>query len=199
MRYSLSTHTDGSYIPLDISTSTLVHREDANTGTRFIRVIGFNRGKKGRNISFSFNDVEALYATVQPTGNSQILVSDIPLYNNGTGIDIYASLRQSALAWTLPQNIENNIVLNNGEVIGLDISNFAADASAQPLLVHVTDSRRSNTDVDPSKGSDAIIEIYQTNGSIAVEIIEPGYNFESGSLCVSFKSAVYIYGDIFVD
>ena len=199
MRYSLSTHTDGSYLPLDISTSTLVHREDANTGTRFIRVIGFNRGKKARNISFIFNDVEALYATVQPTGNSQILVPDIPLYNNGTGIDIYTSLRQSALAWTLPQNIENNIVLNDGEVIGLDLSNFAADASAQPLLVHVTDSRRSNTDVDPSKGSDAIIEIYQTNGSIAVEIIEPGYNFESESLRVSFKSAVYIYGDIFVD
>lgn len=199
MRYSLSTHTDGSYLPLDINTSTLVHREDANTGTRYIRVVGFNRGKRARNISFSFNDVEALYATVQPTGNSQILVPDIPIYNNGTGIDIYASLRQSALAWTLPQNIENTIVLNNGEVIGLDLSNFAADASAQPLLVHVTDSRRSNTDVDPSKGSDAIIEIYQTNGSIAVEIIEPGYKFESGSLRVSLKSAVYIYGDIFVD
>lgn len=199
MRYSLSTHTDGSYLPLDINTSTLVHREDANSGTRYIRVIGFNRGKKARNISISFNDAEALYATVQPTGNSQILVPDVPIYNNGTGIDIYASLRQSALAWTLPQNIEDTIVLNQGEIVGIDLSNFAADASAQPLLIHVTDSRRSNTDVDPSKGSDSILEIYQTNGSIAVEVIEPGYNFESGSLRVSLKSAVYIYGDIFLD
>lgn len=200
MRYFLSTYTDGSYLPLDVSTSTLVHRENANSGTtRYIRVNGFNRGKRARNIAFSFNDVEALYSTVQPTGNHQILVPDIPLYNNGSGIDMYASLRQSALAWTLPQNIEDTIVLNNGEVIGLDLSNFAADSSAQPLLVHVEDSRRSNTDVDPSKGSDAIIEIYQTNGSIAVEIIEPGYKFESGSLRVSFKSGVYIYGDIFSD
>lgn len=199
MRYSLSTHTDGSYLPIDINTSTLVHREDANSGTRYIRIIGFNRGKRARNISFTFNDVEALYATVQPTGNPQILVPDMPLYNNGTGIDIYTSLRQSELAWTLPQNIENTIVLDQGRVVGLALSNFTADSSAQPLLVHVTDSRRSHSDVDPSKGSDSIIEIYQTNGSIAVEVIEAGFNFESGSLRVILKSAVYIYGDIFLD
>ena len=199
MRYSLSTHTDGSYLPLDIDTSTLIHREDANSGTRYIRIIGFNRGKRARNISFSFNDVEALYATVQATGNPQILVPDIPIYNNGIGIDIYASLKQSALAWTFPPNIEDTIVLSQGKVVGLDLSNFTADASAQPLLIHVTDSRRSITDLDQSKGSNSIIEIYQTNRSIAVEVIDPGYNFESGSLRVSFKSAVYIFGDIFVD
>ena len=199
MRYSLSNYTDGSYLSLDVNTSTLLHREDANSGTRYIRVIRFNRGKRARNISFTFNNVEALYATVQPTGNSQILVPDIPIYNTGTGIDIYASLRQSALAWTFPQNIEDTIVLNNGEVVGIDLSNFVADESAQPLLVHITDSRRSNTDVDPSKGSESILEIYQTNGSIDVEVIEHGYNFERGSLRVSFKSAVYIYGDIFLD
>ena len=121
MRYSLSTHTDGSYLPLDMNTSTLVHRENANSGTRYIRVIGFNMGKRARNISFSFNDVEALYATVHPTGNSQLLVPDIPILNNGNGIDMYASLRQSALAWTLPQNIEDTIVLNHGEVVGLSL------------------------------------------------------------------------------
>jgi hypothetical protein len=199
MRYSLSTHTDGSYLPIDINTSTLVHREDANSGTRYIRIIGFNRGQRARNISFSFNDVEALYATVQPTGNPQILIPDIPIYNNGIGLDIYSSLKQSVFAWILPQNIEDTIVLDQGRVVGLDTSTFTVDSSAQPLLVHVSDSRRSNTDVDPSKGSEAIIEIYQTNGSIAVEVVEAGYNFESGSLRVSLKSAVYIYGDIFSD
>lgn len=199
MRYSLSTNTDGSYIPMDINNSTLVHREDTKSGTRYIRIIGFNRGKRARNISFTFNDVEALYATVQPTGNPQILIPDMPIYNNGNGIDIYTSLRQSALAWTLPQNIEDTIVLDQGKVVGLALSKFTADSSAQPLLVHVTDSRRSNTDVDPSKGSDSIIEIYQINGSIAVEVIEAGYNFESGSLRVSLTTAVYIYGDIFSD
>ena len=197
MRYSLSIHTDGSYIPIDTNTSTLVHREDADSGTRYVRIVGFNRGKRSRNISFSFNDVEALYATVQPTGNPQILVPDIPIYNNGSGIDIYTSLRQSALAWTIPENIEESIVLDQGKVVGLDVSNFTADVSAQPLLVHITDSRRSNTDVDPSKGSEAILEIYQTNGSIAVEVIEVGYSFERGNLRVSLNSAVYIYGDIF--
>ena len=199
MRYPLSTYTDGSYLPIDINASTLVHREDANLGTRYIRIIGFNRGKRARNISFTFNDVEALYATVQPTGNPQILIPDMPIYNNGNGIDIYTSLRQSALAWTLPQNIEDTIVLDQGRVVGVALSNFTADSNAQPLLVHVTDSRRSNSDVDPSKGSDAIIEIYQTNGSVAVEVIEAGYNFESESLRVNLSSSVYIYGDIFSD
>lgn len=199
MRYSLSTHTDGSFLPIDTSTSTLVHREDANSGTRYIRIIGFNRGKLSRNISFIFNDVEALYATVQPTGTPQILVPDIPIYNNGNGIDIYTSLRQSALSWTLPQNLEETIVLDQGKVVGLVLSNVLSDSSAQPLLMHVTDSRRSNTDVDPSKGSDAILEIYQENGSIAIEVIEPGYNLETGNLRVSLNSAVYIYGDIFIE
>lgn len=199
MRYSLSTYTDGSFLPLDHDTSTLVHREDANSGTRYIRINGFNRGKRARNISFSFNDVEALYATVQPTGTPQILVPDIPVYNTGTGIDIYASLRQSVQAWTLPQNIQENIALDQGKVVGIIVSGFVADPSAQPLLIHVTDSRRSNTDIDPSKGSDAIIEIYQKNGSIAVEIIDPGYNFETEYLRVSLSSSVYIYGDIFSD
>jgi len=199
MRYSLSTHTDGAFLSIDTNTSTLIHREDINSGTRYIRIIGFNRGKRTRSISFSFNDVEALYSTVQPTGNPQILVPDVPIYNTGTGIDIYTSLKQVALAWTFPQNLEEMIVLDQGEVVGLSLSNITADPSAQPLLIHVTDSRRSNTDVDPSKGSDAILEIYQTNGSIAVEIIEAGYNFESVSLRVSLNSGIYIYGDIFSD
>ena len=199
MRYSLSTHTDGSFVPVDYNTSTLVHREDANSGTRYVKVVGFNRGKRPRNISFSFNDTEALYATVQPTGTPQILVPDIAIYNIGSGIDIYASLRQSAQAWTLPQNIEENIAIDQGKVVGLVLTGFVADPSAQPLLIHVTDSRRSNVDVDPSKGSDAIIEIYQNNGSISVEIIDSGYNFEIENLRVSLVSGIYIYGDIFSD
>ena len=199
MRYSLSTHTDGSYLPLDAYSSTLVHREDAGAGTRYIRIVGFNRGKRPRNISFSMNDVEAIYATVQPTGNSQILVPDIPIYNNGSGIDIYASVRQSVLAWNIPQNIEDLIVVEQGAVIGIVVSNFTADESAQPLLIHVTDSRRSDTDVDISKGSEAILEIHQTNGSVAVEVVEAGYNLESGNLRVNFNSGIHIYGDIFSD
>jgi hypothetical protein len=199
MRYSLSTHTDGSFLSLDHDTSTLVHREDANSGTRYIRIVGFNRGKRARNVSFSFNDVEALYVTVQPTGTPQILVPDIPIYNTGTGIDIYASLRQSVQAWTVPENMHENIALDQGKVVGIVLSGFAADTSAQPLLIHVTDSRRSNTDVDPSKGSDAIIELYQKNGSIAIEIIDPGYNFDNEHLRVNLSSSVYIYGDIFSD
>jgi len=170
-----------------------------DSGTRYIRIIGFNRGKTSRNISFTFNDVEAIYATVQPTGNSQILVPDIPIYNNGNGIDIYASLRQSVLAWNIPQNIEDLIVLDQGIVTGIVISNITANLSAQPLLIHVTDSRRSDTDVDPSKGSEAILEIHQTNGSVSVQVIESGYNLESGNLRVSLNSGIHIYGDIFSD
>lgn len=199
MRYSLSTHTDGSYLPLDASSSVLVHREVAGSATRYIRIVGFNRGKIPRNITFSFNDVEAIYATVQPTGNPQILVPDVPIYNSGSGIDIYASLKQSALAWNIPQNIEDLIVLDQGRVIGIVLTNIIANESAQPLLIHITDSRRSNTDVDPSKGSEAILEIHQTNGSVSVKVIESGYNLQNGNLRVSLNSGIYVYGDIFSD
>lgn len=199
MRYSLSTYTDGSFIELDTSVSTLVHREDAEVGTRYVRIVGFNRGKRSRSISFTFNDTEAVYATVQPNGTPQILVPDIPIYNNGNGIDIYTSLRQSALAWNIPENINDLIVLDQGKVVGIVLSNLSASSSAQPILLHVTDSRRSDTDMDPSKGSESIIELYQNNGSVALEIINSGHNLADGNLLVRLKSGVYIYGDIFAD
>jgi hypothetical protein len=61
------------------------------------------------------------------------------------------------------------------------VTNVSADTDAQPLLIHVQDSRRSSTDIDPDKGSEAIIEIYQTNGSVAVEILKSGFNLLNGS------------------
>lgn len=197
MRYPLSTHTDGSFLTIDTSLATLVHREDTESGTRYIKVVGFNRGKRARNLSFTFNDTEAVYATVQPGGNPQILVPDIPIFNQGSGIDIYASIRQSVFAWSIPDALIDLVVLDEGKAIGLVSSNITADASAQPMLLHVTDSRRSDTDIDPSKGSDAIIEIYQKNTSIFVEILEAGYNLVHGNITVSLKSGVYIYGNTF--
>ena len=198
MRHPLSTYTDGSFLPLDTVSSTLVHRADANTSTTYVRIIGYNRGKRVRKVSFIFNDEEAIYASVQPTGNAQILVPDIPLYNNGN-IDVYSSLKQSVSAWNIPDNIDDIVLLDNGQVVGIVVTNVSADTDAQPLLIHVQDSRRSSTDIDPDKGSEAIIEIYQTNGSVAVEILKSGFNLLNGSTQTDLRSGVYFYGDIFVE
>lgn len=198
MRHPLSTYTDGSFLPLDTALSTLVHRQDANTSTTYVRIMGYNRGKRVRNVSFIFNDEEAIYASVQATGNAQILVPDIPLYNN-TSIDVYCSLKQSVSAWNIPDNINDIILLENGQVVGIVVANISANTDAQPLLIHVQDSRRSTTDIDPDKGSEAIIEIYQTNGSVAVEILKSGFNLLSDNIQTDLRSGIYFYGDIFVE
>tara|TARA_B100000676_G_scaffold300338_2_gene345884 strand:- start:522 stop:1118 length:597 start_codon:yes stop_codon:yes gene_type:complete len=198
MRQSLSTQTDGSFLPLDVNTSTLIHRaqDDVN---EYVRVIGFNRGKRVRNVCFIFNDTEAVYTSVQPTGNAQILLPDIPLYNAANGIEIYAALKQPISAWNIPDSLDNLIILDNGKVAGLVISNITASSGAQPLLIHVQDSRRSHTDIDPTKGAEAILEIFSTNGSVAVEIINPGHSLVNGHIQSSLHSGVYFYGDIFIE
>lgn len=199
MRYPLSTYTDGSFIHINTSASTLVHTEASDVGTKYIRIIGFNRGRKSRNISFQFNDTNAVFVTVQPTGNPQILIPDIPIYNHSNTLNIHTSLRQSSDAWNIPDNMSDLIVLNQGQVIGITASSVTADVSAQPILLHIQDSRRTDTDIDHLKGSESIIELYQTNGIIALDIIEPGQNLVYGNLRVFPNSGVYIYGDIFVD
>jgi hypothetical protein len=198
-RSSLSTFTDGSYISLDASVSTLIHRETAATNTSFIKISGFNRGKRTRNITFLFDDTEALYASVQPTGSSQILVPDVPIYNTGTGIDIYATLRHSTSSWQLPDDLKDIITISNGKLLGVILTGVSATANAQPILLHVKDSRRSNTDIDINKGSEAIIELFQVNGSVAVEIIYPGYNLVHDNIDVHIHSGVYLFGNVFSD
>lgn len=199
MRAALSTNTDGSFLPLEPQSVTLLHREQATSGTRYLRVSGFNIGKRARKITFLFNDVDSVYATVQPTGVPQILVPDLPLYNSGSGIDIYASLKQSVSSWTFPENLNDLVLLQDGSVAGIILANVTATNDAQPILIHIEDSRRTDGDVDPQKGSEAILELYQVNGSIGVDIIFSGYNLLSDSLQASVSSGVYLFGDIFSD
>lgn len=195
MRNPLSSYTDGSFVPLDTTSSTLVHREDAGPATKYLRVVGFNRGRRSRDVSFLLNDEEALYASVQPSGSAQLLVPDLPVYNSG--VEVYASLRQPVSAWGLPEDLSSLIVLEGGAVIGVIIANVTASVDAQPILVHVQDSRRPATDIDPGKGSEAIVELYQRNGSVAVDIIQRGHSLAGGDIQARVHSGVFIYGDIF--
>tara|TARA_Y100000741_G_scaffold321710_1_gene271016 strand:+ start:570 stop:1169 length:600 start_codon:yes stop_codon:yes gene_type:complete len=197
-REQLSTFTDGSFLALDPTESVLIHT-DTTHSRKYIRLSGFNRGKRARSVSFSFNGVESIFASVQPTGSSQLLIPNLQLYNPGTGIDVTAALRQSPSAWTLPVDLPSVIAISNGSVTGLLLTSFAASVDAQPILLTVSDSRRMATDIDPTKGSEAIIEVYQNNGSIAVEVITAGYNLSNTDMDVTVSSGVYFFGDIFQD
>ena len=197
MRQPLSTYTDGSFMALHPTSLTLIHNEAANTETAYVRIVGFNRGRRARNITFVFNGDEAIYASVQPSGGPQLLVPDLPVYNSGSGMQVHASLRQQPGAWTLPDNLADIIILQGGEVAGLFISNITATTDAQPLLLHIQDSTRAATDIDPNKGSDAIVELYQTSGAVAVDVVDSGHNLAVGSLLVNIQSGIFVYGDVF--
>ena len=197
-RTQLSTFTDGSFLALDPTTPILVHT-DTTPEKKYLRISGFNRGRRARNISFSFNDVESMFASVQPTGSSQLLIPNLQLYNPGTGLDITAALRQSSSAWTLPVDLAPVIAISSGSVTGLLLTSFAATIDAQPILLTVSDARRTFSDLDPTKGSEAILELHQENGSISVDVLTPGYNLSGSDINVTISSGVYLFGDIFQD
>eukprot|EP00965_Chrysotila_dentata_P045028 1495491-Pleurochrysis_carterae.AAC.2 len=78
-------------------------------------------------------------------------------------------------------------------------STISADTHAQPILLTIHDKGRSNTDMDPQKGTEALIELFQENGAIGVEVISAGRNFDANSLRVDVSAGVYLFGDLFVD
>ena len=196
-RETLSTFTDGTFLEPAALTSTLVHRELSITGMNYLRLSGFCRGHKPRKLVFLFNDTEALYATVQPTGSTQLLIPNLPLYNTGTGIDIYCALDQSSGAWALPHNLHEVIIIGEGRVTGMLLSQITATANAQPILVTIRDSRRADGDIDPDKGSDALLELSQDNSSVSVTVIQPGYQLLPDYMHAAASSGVWLCGDVF--
>lgn len=199
MRTNLSTYINGSFLPVSFLQRTLVHVEDTSSNVKYIRVVGFNVGKRQRNVVFSFNNVNAIWASVQPTGNPQILLPDIPVYNSGNGVKIDISMDHGIDAWQFPNDIANIVAVEDGRVIGVSTLNIMATSNAQPVIVHVEDSMRSNTDIDPLKGSEAIVELYQIDGIVRVDILNQGYGLTSDNLSVQVLTGVYFYGDIFSD
>ena len=196
-REALSTFTDGTFLELAALTSTLVHRETSTTGMNYLRLSGFCRGRKPRKLAFLFNDTTALYATLQPTGSTQLLVPNLPLYNTGNGIDIYCALDQSSSAWTLPTNLQELLIISEGHVTGMLLGPIATTPNAQPILVTVRDSRRSDGDIDPDKGSEALLELSQDNSSVSVTVIHPGYQLLPDSIQTTVSSGVWLCGDVF--
>lgn len=194
-RNQLSSFTDGSFLTVDVFLSSLIHREQTSD-IKYLRISGFNRGKRPRNLVFSFNDSAYVYSSVK-SGASQMLIPGVPMYNSGTGIDVYVSVRHSVGAWSLPSNLSDVVVLNNGSVSGIYINSVSASVDAQPILLIITDSTRTDSDVDPSKGTEAIIELFQQNGIVSTEIIQEGYNFVPDSLHIKMSSGVFLFGDVF--
>lgn len=195
-RLQLSTFRDGSLLPLEAFVSTLVHR-DESLKAKYLRVSAINRGARPRCVTFLMNEQDVVYCTVLATSASQLLIPSLALYNSGSGIDVYAAMSQGVSAWSVPGGIEALITLQDGVVRGLDLSGFAASAEAQPFLLVVTDSRRTGMDLDPGKGSEAIVEIFQENGIVMAEVLDGGYNFVHGAMQVSISSGVFLIGDIF--
>lgn len=215
-RAPLSTFVNGSFLPIDAFAPTLVHT-DTLAEKKYVRVSGFNRGRKARAVVVDIDGVPCIHASVQPTGSFQLLVPNLPLYNSPeAGIDVHVAVRHqqqpgaadAAAPWTLPSAalLASAVQLDaDGRVVGLAVQSFAATADAQPILVVVEDARRSADeaggsadDVDPAKGSEAIVELSQQNGSIGVEVIRPGHNFAQEHLRARVTSGLFVVGSVLI-
>ena len=196
-RRRLSTFNGGAFLPLDPFAPTVVHR-DALEITRYVRVSGFNRGARARAVSFVINGTEALYSAVQPNGNSQLLMPNLPLYNTGgAGLEIHAR-SSGAGAWTLRDDMQHAVVLRDGRVDGIMPNGLAASADAQPILLIITDARRTGGNaLDPRLGGEAIVELYPLDGgSVGADVLASGGNFEYAHLHVHVSSGVFLLGDL---
>ncbi len=195
VRTQLDTFVDGSFLEVDAFVSTLVHRA-SGAGTHYLKISGFNRGLQPRRLNFTIGDQSSVFATLQPTGNTQLLVPHLPLFNTGTGLDIFASMQQSVNAWSLPTDLTSVVNLQGGRVVGIITLNISALNDAQPILLIITDSRRATGDLDVSKGTEAIVELHQQNGSIGINILNSGENMDGLFVSVTASSGVFLYGDV---
>lgn len=198
-RSQLSTFVQGAPIALDAFSPTLLHTA-SGLNTQYIRISGFTRGRRARLLRFDFDGKAGMYALLRPHGQIQSLVHGLPLYNMGHGVEVTVSMHHSSsTAWELPLDLPPLLLLTDGVVSGMITSTISADENAQPILLTIHDTGRSNTDMDPQKGTEALIELFQENGAIGVDVISGGRNFDANSLRVDVSAGVYLFGDLFVD
>lgn len=197
VRHQLSTFDGGRFVSLDVSSSTLLHTINTE-GTHFIRISGFNRGRRDRKISFLFDNQETVFTTVKPTGNSQLLLPHIPIFN-ALGMTASAKIQHSTNAWTFPLDLTQMVNIDNGSVLAVVVLNVIATPDAQPVLLKVSDSRRDNNSAVAGLGREALIELYVENSTVAFEILDGGEGLHGSFLKVDLLTGIFLFGDVFVE
>ena len=192
-RAQLSTFTDGSFGTMSADGDTLIHSASGD-GAQYVYVSMYNQGNAQRDVVLSVGASE-VSVRVHATRRSQQVIPGLRLYNMGSGIAVSCRPRVVS-AWTLPDDIASTITVGSGAVVHVNTLSFACAADASPLLLQVSDTRRSADDVDPSKGSLAVIELNRVNGSVTHQIIEGGYAFDQDSLLVEVKYGVLFFGNL---
>lgn len=192
-REELSTYTDGSLIEMKFDEDVLIHYASGER-TQYINLSMYNQGSAHRDVIVKIGSSE-LNIRVNSTKRIQKVLPNLRLYNIGSGIAISCSPNNKT-AWTLPDNIQDTITILNGSISSINTTSFTCTFDSIPLLLHVTDSRRSNTDIDPNKGTVGIIELNKVNGVINFNIIDQGRAFDQNNLAVSKKYGILVFGSL---
>lgn len=190
-RQQLSTYTDGSFKNINYNTDTLMHTA-SETGTQYVYILMYNQGVSFRDIILKIGDTE-MKVRVQPTKRSQQVLPGLRLYNMGNGINISCSPLH-ANAWTFPEYPEGTIIITNGYVSYVDTSFFSCTHDNVPVLLHVTDSRRTEHDVSISKGTIAVVELNRNNEFISAQILDAGNAFDQNYIQVDIRLGIIGFG-----
>lgn len=86
-------------------------------------------------------------------------------------------------SWTTPTSLNDIISLADGRVVGVATSGFGAAPVAAPLLLYVSDSRRTSGDVSMARGTNATIELSlnATTGGVSAAVWTPVGRSSRGS------------------
>jgi hypothetical protein len=192
-REELSTYTDGSFIEMKFDDDVLLHNASGDK-SQYISLSMYNQGDAYRDVILKVGNSE-MNVRVQSTKRIQKVLPGLRLYNIGSGITISCAPVDKS-AWSLPDNINNTITISNGSISHVNTTSFACTVDSVPLILYITDSRRSVTDIDLNKGTVSIVEINRVNGVVTSIIIEPGSAFDQSHIDVTLKYGVLVFGSI---
>ena len=192
-REELSTYTDGSFIEMKIDDDVLLH-DATGDKAQYISVSMYNQGHAHRDVILKIGSSE-MNVRVQSSKRIQKVLPGLKLYNIGSGITISCAPVDKSV-WTLPDNIHNTITISNGSISHVNTASFVCTKDAVPLILYITDSRRSVTDIDPNKGTVGTVEINRVNSVITFVIMDSGSAFDQNHIDVTLKYGVLVFGSI---
>ena len=192
-REELSTYTDGSFLEMKFDDDVLLHNSTGDK-SQYISLSMYNQGDAHRDVILKIGNSE-MSIRVQSTKRIQKVLPGLRLYNIGSGITISCAPVDKS-AWSLPDNIHNTVTVSNGSIAYVNTTSFSCTMDAAPLILYITDSRRSVTDIDPNKGTVGIVEINRVNGVITSMIMDSGRAFDQSHIDVTVKYGVLVFGSI---
>lgn len=201
-RSQLSTFTNGSPLRVLHSTATLLHTA-ASSATSYIYLSAYNAGSLSRTVILDVAGdamTAALPVTLRGgTKATQLVIPGMPIYASGSGVTI--TCRATSPSWTMPASLDDIVSLADGRVVGVATSGFGAAAGSAPVLLYVSDSRRTSGDVSMARGTVATIElsVNATTGGVSAAVLDAGRAFESGFTHVEAHSGVLVSGYVLVE